>query len=65
MSSRAALILLPAVLLRPLSYPEQSRLFVVYHSRAGGNDRARLSAENFLDVINSWIAWGREQGYDV
>jgi hypothetical protein len=23
------------------------------------------SAENFLDVINSWIAWGREQGYDL
>ncbi len=22
-------------------------------------------AGNFLDVINSWIAWGREKGYEV
>ena len=37
-----------AVLLQPLPYPDSSRLFVVHHSRSG--DRARFSAENFLDV---------------
>ena len=37
-----------AVLLQPLPYPDSSRLFVVHHSRGG--DRARFSAENFLDV---------------
>jgi putative ABC transport system permease protein len=39
-----------AVLLQPLPYPDQSRVFVVYQSRSGGSDRARLSAENFLDL---------------
>jgi hypothetical protein len=37
-----------AVLLQPLPYPDPSRLFVVHHSRSG--DRARFSAENFLDL---------------
>ena len=40
-----------AVLLQPLPYPDQSRLFVVHRSRSyDGSDRSRLSAENFLDL---------------
>jgi putative ABC transport system permease protein len=39
-----------AVLLKPLPYPDPSRLFVVHRSRSGGSDRSRLSAENFLDL---------------
>src|SRR5262245_10161012 len=39
-----------AVLLQPLPYRDASRLFVVYQSGSGANDRARLSAEDFLDL---------------
>jgi putative ABC transport system permease protein len=38
------------VLLQPLPYPDSSRLFVVYQFATRGGDRARFSAENFLDV---------------
>ena len=40
-----------AVLLQPLPYPDPSRLFVVYQPVSRGvGDRARFSAENFLDL---------------
>src|SRR5262245_1952288 len=39
-----------AVLLRPLPYPEASRLFVVYERRPAPLLRTRLSAQNFLDL---------------
>ena len=40
-----------AVLLQPLPYPDPSRLFVVYQPVSRGvGDRARFSAESFLDL---------------
>jgi putative ABC transport system permease protein len=38
------------VLLRPLPYPQASRLFVVYEQRPAPVLRTRLSAANFLDL---------------
>jgi putative ABC transport system permease protein len=39
-----------AVLLRPLPYPDHSRLFVLYERRPAPVNRTRFSAENFLDL---------------
>jgi len=52
-----------AVLLQPLSYPDASRLFVVYEQRAAPVLRARFSAENFLDVQREARSFDALGGY--
>jgi hypothetical protein len=42
-----------------------SHLFWVLPEITRTNPVDRDVAQNLLDVINSWIAWGREQGYEV
>jgi hypothetical protein len=42
-----------------------SHLFWVLPEITKANPVDRDVAENLLDVINSWIAWGRDQGYEV
>jgi hypothetical protein len=42
-----------------------SHLFWVLPEITKTNPVDRDVAQNLLDVINSWIAWSREQGYEV
>jgi hypothetical protein len=42
-----------------------SHLFWVLRDITNLNPADPAAAGNFLDVIDSWIEWGRDQGYEV
>ena len=42
-----------------------SHLFWVLQDITNLSPADPATSENFLDVIDSWIEWGREQGYPV
>jgi hypothetical protein len=44
---------------------QPSHLFWVLRDITNLNPADPAVAENFLDVIDSWIEWGRNQGYAV